>query len=88
MLMQNQMKLQGVLPWLGPVELGVGILDQVTETGFNVVIDEYPRRTGKGRRPKGVRGDLDNYIKAILDAGNGMLYGDDRQVEWINGGFV
>lgn len=26
------------------------------------------------------RGDVDNYAKALLDAGNGSLYGDDDQI--------
>jgi len=31
-------------------------------------------------RKTGMRGDLDNYGKALLDAANGLLYEDDRQV--------
>ena len=34
-------------------------------------------------RPKGIRGDLDNYVKAVLDAGNGVLWEDDRLVVQI-----
>lgn len=33
---------------------------------------------------KGKRGDLDNMIKALLDAGNGVLWKDDKQVFEIN----
>ncbi len=29
------------------------------------------------------RGDLDNYVKAILDSLNGVAYADDRQVQCI-----
>jgi len=32
-------------------------------------------------------GDLDNYMKAILDAGNGVLWVDDRQVVDLHGWF-
>ena len=31
-------------------------------------------------RPAGVKADLDNYLKAILDAGNKTLWNDDRQI--------
>ena len=31
-------------------------------------------------KPKGMRGDLDNYVKAIMDALNGEAFEDDRQV--------
>lgn len=33
-------------------------------------------------------GDLDNMIKAVLDAGNGFLWVDDRQVRRINARLV
>lgn len=39
-------------------------------------------------RPIGVRGDLDNYVKSISDACNGVLWHDDRQVELLQVGFV
>lgn len=34
-------------------------------------------------RPRGLRGDLDNYVKGVLDAANGVMYGDDAQVSLI-----
>ena len=30
-----------------------------------------------------LRGDLDNYLKAVLDAANGIIFHDDKQVERI-----
>jgi Holliday junction resolvase RusA-like endonuclease len=34
------------------------------------------------------RGDLDNHVKAILDAGNGFLWADDVQIIEIHARFV
>lgn len=31
------------------------------------------------------RGDLDNYIKACTDAGNGVIYEDDKQIVEMHG---
>lgn len=40
-------------------------------------------------RPRGVTGDLDNYIKAALDAAQqGNVIGDDRQISKIEARFV
>lgn len=39
-------------------------------------------------RPTGVRGDLDNYVKAVLDASNGIVFDDDRRVTVIIAGFT
>lgn len=32
------------------------------------------------RRHRGARGDLDNMVKAVLDAGNTLLWADDAQI--------
>jgi len=40
------------------------------------------------RVAKGRRGDLDNYLKAALDAANGLLWCDDRQVVRCTVAFV
>lgn len=55
----------------GPVAVTV----EVTAGGLGVAFSEADRV-----RPKGVRGDLDNYLKAVLDAANRIVYEDDRQV--------
>lgn len=40
-----------------------------------------PKRMSRGaREPRIGREDADNVAKAVMDAGNGILYGDDRQV--------
>ena len=37
---------------------------------------------------KGRRGDIDNYIKTVLDALNGWAWKDDRQIETITASFT
>jgi Holliday junction resolvase RusA-like endonuclease len=39
-------------------------------------------------RSKNTRGDLDNYIKSILDGLNGAAFTDDRQVHYVNAVFA
>lgn len=39
-------------------------------------------------RPVGLRGDVDNYVKSILDGLNGVAWIDDKQVEKIAVKFV
>lgn len=34
------------------------------------------------------RGDLDNLVKAVLDAGNGWLWADDRQIVELHASFA
>ena len=51
---------------------------------LTVVVDAYwrrPKRLGEGpREPKPLGCDIDNQAKGVLDAANGILYVDDRQV--------
>ena len=53
------------LPLAGPVRLTMD---------FHI---RKPKRTRYGQFPPA---DLDNLIKAVKDAGNGILYNDDKQV--------
>lgn len=39
-------------------------------------------------RPVGIRGDVDNYVKSILDGLNGVAWVDDKQVEKVTVKFV
>lgn len=60
----------------GPIVDGPVALDLlVTSTGVEVDVS-----SSQTSRVKYVRGDIDNYAKAVMDAGNGLLYSDDRQV--------
>lgn len=50
-----------------------------------VVLDVTP--AGGGHRPDNLKGDLDNYVKAVLDTANGIVYDDDIQVAAIRAQF-
>lgn len=65
------MRIKGDGPLEGPVALDI----LVTPTGI-----EVSAISSQLERVKHVRGDIDNYAKAVMDAGNGLLYEDDRQV--------
>jgi Holliday junction resolvase RusA-like endonuclease len=41
----------------------------------------------RGMRTGGLRGDLDNYVKAICDGLVGVAYDDDKQVHFIEARF-
>lgn len=58
----------------GAVELDIIVSPDGIRVDYREVADNH--RVVK----KGMRGDLDNYGKAVVDAGNGIMYGDDRQV--------
>lgn len=55
----------------GPVRVHLEFYKDRTE----VVITEVERET-----PSKLRGDIDNYMKLVLDALNGKAWDDDRQV--------
>ena len=41
-----------------------------------------------GAQPPTKKPDLDNIVKAVLDGCNGVAFGDDAQVCWINAGKI
>lgn len=48
--------------------------------GVHVEIREVEPAYETGLKGSILRGDLDNYVKAVMDALNGVAYGDDKQV--------
>lgn len=66
----------------GTIPVGVSV--EIHIDGFNVEV--YPLECSV--RPVGVRGDVDNIVKAILDGLNGVAWHDDRQVEMFDVAFV
>lgn len=62
----------------------VGVSIEIHKDGFSV--DVYPLECSV--RPVGIRGDVDNLVKAILDGLNGVAWNDDRQVEMFDIAFV
>ncbi len=73
-LVTNQMRLNSESILVGPVSVELHIGSESTDISVSSVVGEQPRR------PKGVRADLDNYVKAILDSLQGPAYFDDKQV--------
>lgn len=52
------------------------------EDGTSLVVSESSRS-----RPTKQRGDLDNLVKGLLDAGNKVVWNDDKQVSIIRAQF-
>lgn len=56
-------------PLKGPIDFGVSFYLKKPKTSKN----QYPV----------VKPDLDNFLKAVMDAGNGILWQDDSQITFI-----
>lgn len=65
-----------------PLTEAVAISISVADSGIEVIFSESHLD-----RPRGVKGDLDNYVKAILDAAQGVVIQDDRQVRELGARF-
>jgi Holliday junction resolvase RusA-like endonuclease len=66
----------------GKIPLGISV--EIHKDGFSV--DVFPLECSV--RPVGVRGDIDNCVKSILDGLNGVAWDDDRQIELLDITFV
>lgn len=67
---------EGYTQFAGPVGMSVVIRQD------HVEIEVWELE--ESHRPKGIRGDIDNYLKCISDGLNGAAYLDDRQVHYID----
>jgi Holliday junction resolvase RusA-like endonuclease len=62
----------------GPVRVEM----EVTAEGITVRLSHSMQK-----RPRGMRADLDNHVKAVLDVLSPQLYDDDRQVTELSARF-
>lgn len=63
--------------WEGPCfEVPVSLTITLNKDSFVVTVKQHDTLG-----PSGLRGDIDNYAKAILDGLNGVAYVDDRLVQ-------
>ena len=60
-------------PLAGPLAVSIG----VTKFGITIDVEEWQGPVSK------LRGDVDNYVKDILDAGNGRIWKDDSQIQHL-----
>ena len=71
-LLRNGLKVGGGKKRTGPIGVEVVVFSDRFAVEFHSVYGVD--------RPPGVKADLDNYLKTILDAGNKTLWNDDRQI--------
>lgn len=69
-------EMKGHAPFSGPIKVTVWYVLERTQTSRG-------RKLKPGRQPKSTRPDIDNYEKALLDAGNGVLWRDDGQIWYV-----
>lgn len=62
-----------------PIADPVHVTISINRDGFNMNVT----RQADSVRPVGLRGDIDNYLKSILDGLNGIAWTDDKLVESV-----
>lgn len=69
---------------LNPFAPVLGVLEEAVRVTVTAVFtcpkSDHRKRSPRPRRWHTKRGDTDNIAKAVLDAGNGVLWNDDAQV--------
>ncbi len=74
MLLQHQMRVNGDEIIEGPVSVHMIFAANEVQVSVTPVVGK------DNNRPKGVRADIDNLIKFVLDALEGPAYFNDKQV--------
>lgn len=62
-----------------PIDQPMHVDVTITRTGFTMKVTARPQSV----RPVGIRGDIDNYLKSILDGLNKVAWTDDKLVESV-----
>ena len=76
-------------PWNHPTSVWIVVAPDGVRARFTPAwIGEDCVFAPAAERPKGLRGDLDNYVKAVLDSVQGIVIEDDRLIVAIVAAFV
>lgn len=75
-LVKKHIRLQGGKPVDYPVAVTIRVYRAIPQSWSNRKKEQAIR----GELVPATRPDLDNYVKALLDASNGLLFNDDNQV--------
>ena len=66
-------------------EWRTAVRNEVTAQGIDQALFDAKLRLGAIMSFKGLgRGDIDNYVGGIMDACNGLLYADDKQIKELH----